>query len=129
MNKIYHNTAKRKTSIARVFIKKGVGNIKINRININDYFYNKLYINIILKPIIILNMINKIDIFITVKGGGIMSQLNAIKLAISKTLVDINLKFKTQLKKEKLLTSDSRIVERKKYGFKKSRKKIQFSKR
>ncbi|WGH28087.1 MAG: 30S ribosomal protein S9 [Candidatus Shikimatogenerans bostrichidophilus] len=133
-NKIYHSIGKRKTSIALVYIKNNIKlnkyNILINKKNIINYFNkNNLYKKKIILPLKLTKNLKNLDIIIKVKGGGINSQCEAITLAISKILIKIDNKKKKILKKYKLLTRDNRIVERKKFGRKKSRKKFQFSKR
>jgi small subunit ribosomal protein S9 len=122
---IYKSTAKRKTAIAKVFLIEGLGNIFLN----NKKLINKNIKEFIIKPIIILNLQKKFDINIFSSGGGYQAQLNAICLALSKTLILINITYKLLLKKNSLLTSDSRIKERRKYGLKKARKASQYSKR
>ena len=122
-------TGKRKNSIARVWlIPNGNGEIKVNKKDLNKYFSRPLLNILIKKPFETINNINfSVNVF--VKGGGLSGQAGAIKLAISKALVNYDPKFRVALKKEGLLTRDSRIVERKKYGRKKARKSFQFSKR
>ena len=122
-------TGKRKNSIARVWlIPNGNGEIKVNKKDLNKYFSRPLLNMLIKKPFETINNIN-FGVNVSVKGGGLSGQANAIKLAISKALVNYDSKFRVALKKEGLLTRDSRIVERKKYGRKKARKSFQFSKR
>ena len=122
-------TGKRKNSIARVWlIPKGNGEIKVNKKDLNKYFSRSLLNMLIKKPFEIINN-NNFSVNVSVKGGGLAGQAGAIKLAISKALVNYDSKFRPALKKEGLLTRDSRIVERKKYGRKKARKSFQFSKR
>ena len=122
-------TGKRKNSIARVWlIPNGNGEIKVNKKDLNKYFYRPFLSMLIKKPFETINNIN-FDVNVFVKGGGLSGQAGAIKLAISKALVNYDSKFRVALKKEGLLTRDSRIVERKKYGKKKARKSFQFSKR
>ena len=122
-------TGKRKNSIARVWlIPNGNGEIKVNKKDLNKYFSRPLLKTLIKKPFETINNIN-FDVNVFVKGGGLSGQAGAIKLAISKALVNYDSKFRVALKKEGLLTRDSRIVERKKYGKKKARKSFQFSKR
>lgn len=131
--KYFYGTGKRKTSIARVFIKTGTGIIKVN--NSENYYSNSKIINIIKKPLQLLNLTENLDLKITVKGGGIISQAEAIKHGISRALLKINEKdteensYRKKLKKVGYLTRDSRIVERKKVGRRKARKKEQYSKR
>ena len=122
-------TGKRKNSIARVWlIPNGNGEIKVNKKDLNKYFSRPLLNMLIKKPFETINNIN-FGVNASVKGGGLSGQAGAIKLAISKALVNYDSKFRVALKKEGLLTRDSRIVERKKYGRKKARKSFQFSKR
>ena len=122
-------TGKRKNSIARVWlIPNGNGEIKVNKKDLNKYFSRPLLNTLIKKPFETINNTNfSVNVF--VKGGGLSGQAGAIKLAISKALVNYDSKFRPALKKEGLLTRDSRVVERKKYGRKKARKSFQFSKR
>ncbi len=122
-------TGKRKNSIARVWlIPNGNGEIKVNKKDLNKYFSRPLLNMLIKKPFETINNIN-FNVNVFVKGGGLSGQASAIKLAISKALVNYDSKFRVALKKEGLLTRDSRVVERKKYGRKKARKSFQFSKR
>ena len=122
-------TGKRKNSIARVWlIPNGNGEIKVNKKDLNKYFSRPLLNMLIKKPFETINNIN-FSVNVSVKGGGLSGQAGAIKLAISKALVNYDSKFRPALKKEGLLTRDSRVVERKKYGRKKARKSFQFSKR
>ena len=122
-------TGKRKNSIARVWlIPNGNGEIKVNKKDLNKYFSRPLLNMLIKKPFETINNIN-FGAYVSVKGGGLSGQAGAIKLAISKALVNYDSKFRVALKKEGLLTRDSRVVERKKYGRKKARKSFQFSKR
>ena len=122
-------TGKRKNSIARVWLMpNGNGEIKVNKKDLNKYFSRPLLNTLIKKPFETINNIN-FNVNVFVKGGGLSGQAGAIKLAISKALVNYDSKFRVALKKEGLLTRDSRVVERKKYGRKKARKSFQFSKR
>ena len=122
-------TGKRKNSIAKVWlILNGKGKIKVNKKDLNKYFSRSLFNMIIKQPFEIINN-NNFNVNVSVKGGGLSGQADAIKLAISKALVNYDLKFRVALKKEGFLTRDSRIVERKKYGRRKARRSFQFSKR
>ena len=122
-------TGKRKNSIARVWLMPNKnGKIKVNKKDLNKYFYRSFLSMLIKKPFETINNIN-FNVNVFVKGGGLSGQAGAIKLAISKALVNYDSKFRVALRKEGLLTRDSRIVERKKYGRKKARKSFQFSKR
>ncbi|WGH26061.1 MAG: 30S ribosomal protein S9 [Candidatus Shikimatogenerans bostrichidophilus] len=130
--KYYHNIGKRKTSIALIYIykKKKKKKIIINNKDIKNYFNNNIYYqNKVFYPLKITNNLNKFYIIIKVKGGGYTGQSEAISLGISKILSKLDKKYFKILKINKLLTRNSKIVERKKYGRKKSRKKFQFSKR
>ncbi len=133
MNNYIYSTGKRKTSIARVFLKEGAGEIIINNNADNN---NTKFITIIKKTLMLLNINNKIDLKITVKGGGLTGQSEAIRHGLSKALVILDEKnineensFRKKLKKLGFLTRDSRKVERKKVGRRKARKKEQYSKR
>jgi small subunit ribosomal protein S9 len=121
---------KRKTSIANVFLKDGSGIITVNGKTFEHFFSavgeERETIKI---PLILLNLNNKYDIEIKVKGGGITGQLDAIRLAISKALSKMNTEYRPLLKQNLLLRRDSRIKERRKYGLKKARKASQYSKR
>lgn len=129
MNTKNYGTGRRKTSSARVFLKIGVGKIIINKKKLSKYFTRKTLCDIVLQPVILLDLHNKFDFFITVKGGGISSQASAIRQGITKSLIQYDGSFKPKLKKVGFVTRDSRKVERKKCGLRKARKKPQFSKR
>ena len=125
----FYSTGKRKNSIARVWlIPNGKGDVKINKKDLDKYFSRSLLKMLVKKPFIAISN-NNFNVTISVKGGGLTGQANAIKFAISKALVHYDPKFRIALKKEGLLTRDSRVVERKKYGRRKARKSFQFSKR
>jgi small subunit ribosomal protein S9 len=127
---LYSGLGKRKTSVAKVFLKEGSGLITINGKTYEDFFSGIGEEREILKnPFILVNLNNKYDLDIKVKGGGISSQLNAIKLAISKAICTINNDYRQILNQHLLLRRDSRIKERRKYGLKKARKASQYSKR
>lgn len=121
---------KRKTSVAKVFLKEGSGIIKVNEKTFENFFSGVGEEREIIKnPLILLNLNNKYDIDIKVKGGGVTGQLDAIRLAISKALSTINMEYRPVLKQNLFLRRDSRIKERRKYGLKKARKASQYSKR
>tara|TARA_B100001750_G_scaffold159013_1_gene128127 strand:+ start:142 stop:582 length:441 start_codon:yes stop_codon:yes gene_type:complete len=122
-------TGKRKKSIARVWLKKGTGNININGKKMIDYFTKINLQTAINRPLALVKKINEFDVKCTVKGGGLSGQAGAIINGIAKALVEFEPDLKTTLKREKLTTRDSRTVERKKYGHKKARRSFQFSKR
>ena len=122
-------TGRRKRSIAKVWIKKGTGLIHVNGKKMNEYFKRPVHQIIVLRPLELSNVANTYDVRASVKGGGLSGQAGAIIHGISRALVLNDANLKTILKKEKLTTRDSRVVERKKYGHKKARRSFQFSKR
>ncbi|MBL0849205.1 MAG: 30S ribosomal protein S9 [Candidatus Liberibacter ctenarytainae] len=122
-------TGKRKTSIARVWVKDGSGKVTINHMDVSQYFQRDVLRLNIRKPFISSNQENSIDVFATVSGGGLSGQAGALCHGIAKALTYFNPSLRTPLKKDGLLTRDSRIVERKKYGKAKARRSFQFSKR
>ena len=122
-------TGRRKKSIAKVWVKKGSGNIHVNGKKINEYFH-KINLQIaIRRPLAISKRENEYDVKSSVKGGGLTGQAGAIILGLSRALIMFEPDLKPTLKKEKLTTRDSRSVERKKYGRRKARRSFQFSKR
>ncbi len=122
-------TGRRKKSVARVWLKKGSGNIYINNKKIADYFTKKNLQIVVSRPFAILKKENEFDVRCFVKGGGLSGQAGAITHGIARALVEFDKELKSTLKKEKLTTRDSRSVERKKYGHRKARRSFQFSKR
>ena len=122
-------TGKRKTSIAKVWIKKGSGKITVNGKKYDDYFTRENHKMQLLRPFEIINQSTDYDVKCNVKGGGLTGQVGAMVHGISKALLLFDSQFKQSLKKEKLTTRDSRSVERKKYGHRKARRSFQFSKR
>jgi len=124
-----HTIGRRKTSVARIFVSEGKGAITVNKKNYTDYFPTPSLQYKIQQPLLITNNEGNYDLNITVKGGGTNGQAEAVRLAISRALCKINEDFRAELKPEGLLTRDPRMVERKKFGQKKARKKFQFSKR
>ena len=127
----YTGLGKRKTSIAKVFLKDGSGIININKKSLADYLSGTIEEGEMIKtPLVLLNLANSFDIDINVSGGGISGQLEAIRLAISKALCTINnQEYRRTLNQNRLLRRDSRIKETRKYGLKKARKASQYSKR
>nr|WP_238785002.1 30S ribosomal protein S9 [Blattabacterium cuenoti] len=123
-----HTIGRRKRSLARIYLKIGNGLITVNSKKLNQYFPKYLHQKI-LYPIEIIKKLSQFDINIKVFGGGFNGQAEAIRLAISRALCQFDIKNRSKLKYEGLLTRDSREVERKKFGQKKARKKYQFSKR
>ena len=122
-------TGRRKRSIANVWVKKGSGNIHVNGLKMNEYFKRPVHQIIVTRPLEITEATNNYDIKCSVKGGGLSGQAGAIILGISKALIAHDVSMKKNLKKDKLTTRDSRVVERKKYGHRKARRSFQFSKR
>ena len=120
---------RRKTSVARIILKPGSGNIKVNDKTLEQYFPIDTLKSDVLLPFTVTETSGKYDVEANVKGGGPTGQAGAVKLGISRALVEINNDFRTKLREFDLLTRDSRMVERKKYGQKKARKRFQFSKR
>ena len=122
-------TGRRKRSIAKVWVKKGSGMIHVNGKMMNEYFKRPVHQIIVMRPLELSNVATTYDVRASVKGGGHSGQAGAIIHGISRALVLHDENLKTVLKKEKLTTRDSRVVERKKYGRKKARRSFQFSKR
>jgi|TARA_B110000211_G_C13910700_1_gene478219 small subunit ribosomal protein S9 len=122
-------TGRRKRSIAKVWLKKGSGNIYVNGIIMNEYFKRPVHQIIVTRPLEISEVRTNYDVRCSVKGGGLSGQAGAIILGISKALILFDDLLKANLKKDKLTTRDSRVVERKKYGRRKARRSFQFSKR
>jgi small subunit ribosomal protein S9 len=120
---------RRKSSVARVYIKKGSGKITINGKDYKDYFTISFLQDNLMKPLKVLEMEGQLDVFVNVSGGGIKGQTEAIRLGIARALVEENPDNKPALRKERLMTRDARVVERKKTGLRKARKQEQFSKR
>lgn len=126
---ISNTSGRRKTSVARIYMQAGQGNITINGRDIKAYFSNELLENIVNQPLATVEQVGQYDIKVNVHGGGISAQAEAIRLAISKALVGDNEEVRPALKKEGFLTRDPRMVERKKFGKRKARRSFQFSKR
>ena len=125
----FYGTGKRKTSIARVWLKPGVGNIVVNNKSLDDYFGRETSKMVVKQPLELTETIGKFDITVTVKGGGDSGQAGAIKHGITKALLEADVEMRGTLKKAGFVTRDSRIKERKKYGKKAARASFQFSKR
>ncbi len=127
--KFIYATGKRKSAIARVRITPGTGKITVNKKDLNEFYSLETLKAVVLRPFTVANMIEKYDVIATVKGGGYSAQAGAVAHGISKALATIDLETRTSLKRAGLLTRDSRVKERRKYGLKKARKAPQFSKR
>jgi small subunit ribosomal protein S9 len=126
---IINALGRRKTSVARIYMKPGKGEFKINDRSLKEYFPSEILQTIINQPLAILAEVGKYDIQANIVGGGITGQAEALRLAIARALVEINGESKSALRKEGFMTRDPRMVERKKFGRKKARKRFQFSKR
>ena len=125
----YYGTGRRKTSTARVYLRPGAGEVKINRKSFEQYFPNETLRMIIRQPLQLTETANKFDILVNVAGGGPAGQAGAIRHGITRALMEFNADLRPALKHAGLVTRDPRIKERKKYGQKGARKRFQFSKR
>ena len=126
---VTHTIGRRKTSVARIYLQEGKGAISVNQKDYNNYFPTPTLQYKIEQPFALTSTAGSYDLKVTVKGGGANGQAEAVRLAISRALCKLNEEHRSALKPEGLLTRDPRMVERKKYGQKKARKKFQFSKR
>ena len=124
-----HTIGRRKTAVARIYMSKGKGNITVNNREAKDYFTTGTLMYKLNQPFGLVDAEGKYDVKVNVSGGGITGQVEAVRLAISRALCEVNEGNRTALKAEGLMTRDPRMVERKKPGQKKARKKFQFSKR
>jgi small subunit ribosomal protein S9 len=127
--KSIYATGKRKTAVARVWMKDGTGVFTINNRNFDDYFTREVLKKIIQQPLEITNQMGKFDFYVNVGGGGVAGQADALKHGISRALCEFDAELRPALKKAGFLTRDSRMKERKKYGQPGARKRFQFSKR
>ena len=127
--KFIYATGKRKSAIARVRITPGTGKVTVNKKDLADFATLETLRAVITRPFAVANMMEKYDVIATVKGGGFSAQASAVAHGISKALATIDLDTRTALKRSGLITRDSRVKERRKYGLKKARKAPQFSKR
>ena len=125
----YYATGKRKTAVARVWLKPGAGNIQVNNLTVEEYFGGGFLRKKIEKPFTTTETQEQYDVLATVKGGGKNAQAEALRHGISRALLEVNPEYRLTLKKTGLLTRDPRAKERKKYGQKGARAKFQFSKR
>ena len=126
---IINTIGRRKKSVARIYMSKGKGKVVVNNKDYTEYFPISTQQYKIQQPFMITDTTGSYDVKVNVDGGGVTGQVEAIRLAISRALVEINEEYKTLLKAQSLMTRDPRMVERKKPGQKKARKKFQFSKR
>lgn len=139
--KEYYGTGRRKSSVARVFLRPGKGKITVNNRNLEDYFGRETACMIVRQPLETVDLLNKFDIYVTVTGGGISGQAGAVRLGLARALVNYDEQdlpenaeadensFRRKLRAKGLLTRDARIVERKKVGLRGARRRPQFSKR
>jgi small subunit ribosomal protein S9 len=125
----YYGTGRRKSSVARVFMKAGSGQITINKRNVSEYFGRETAVMVVRQPLELINATEKFDFNITVKGGGTTGQSGAIRLGITRALMQFDETLRSELRSAGFVTRDSRSVERKKVGLHKARKRPQFSKR
>ena len=127
--KYFYGTGRRKSSVARVRVyENGTGSIIINGRDINDYFGLETLKLIVNQPLVATNMVGKVDVVVTVAGGGVSGQAGAIRHGLSRALLEINAEYRATLKAAGFLTRDPRMKERKKYGLKAARRAPQFSK-
>ena len=125
----YYGTGRRKSAIARVFLRPGTGNFTVNGKGHEVYFVTEQQRVSAVRPLILTELKGTFDVVTTVRGGGVSAQADAVKMGISRALLEFNAELRKQLKGEGLLTRDARQKERKKYGQKGARKRFQFSKR
>ena len=126
---IVHKIGRRKTSVARVYVRPGSGVITINKKDSKEYFGTDVFVYEVNQPFLLTETVGQYDVTVNIFGGGITGQAEAIRLGVSRALCEINEEFRLLLKPHGLLTRDARMVERKKPGQKKARKRFQFSKR
>ena len=126
---IIHKIGRRKTAVARVYVSEGNGTITVNKKDLNTYFPSPTLQYKVKQPLTLTDNVENFDIKVNVFGGGVTGQAEAVRLAISRAMCELNEENRGVLKPEGLLTRDPRMVERKKFGQKKARKKYQFSKR
>jgi small subunit ribosomal protein S9 len=125
----YYGTGRRKSAIARVFLRPGSGNFKVNDKGLEAYFVTEEQRVSAVRPLVLTELSSTFDVVTTVKGGGVSAQADAVKMGIARALIEFNAELRKTLKTEGLLSRDARAKERKKYGQKGARKRFQFSKR
>ena len=126
---VISSIGRRKTSVARIYMTAGKGEITVNNRSLEDYFPSEILRTIVRQPLNIVDVDGSYDLKVNVDGGGPAGQAEAVRLAVSRALVEVDAEFRPPLKKEGFLTRDPRMVERKKYGRRKARRRFQFSKR
>lgn len=125
----FYATGKRKSAVARVWLKPGTGRVVINNKPIDEYIVRETSKMLIHQPLMLTGTFGKLDVFVNVNGGGLSGQAGAIKHGISKALIEFNPEFRQVLKRAGFITRDSRVKERKKYGQRGARARFQYSKR
>lgn len=120
---------RRKTSVARIYLEQGKGKMKVNGREFEEYFTTEVLQKVVNQPFDTVDELGKYDVLVNVKGGGVKGQAEATRLAIARALCEVNEEHRSPLKSEGFLTRDPRMVERKKYGRRKARRRFQFSKR
>jgi small subunit ribosomal protein S9 len=125
----YYGTGRRKSSVARVFLRPGAGNWKVNDKGYEEYFVTEQQRVSAKRPLVLTELLSTFDVVTTVAGGGVSAQADAVKMGIARALVEFNADLRKVLKAEGLMTRDARVKERKKYGQKGARARFQFSKR
>jgi small subunit ribosomal protein S9 len=125
----YYGTGRRKSAVARVYLRPGAGKLSVNKRDFEEYFPNRVLKMIIKQPLLITETADKFDIAVNVNGGGTAGQAGAIRHGIARALLEFNPELRGRLKTAGFLTRDAREVERKKYGQPKARRRFQFSKR
>ena len=126
---VINTLGRRKTAVARVYMERGKGQITINNRDLKEYFPTEVLQNKVRQALTLTNNAENFDINVNVKGGGVTGQAEAIRLAIARALVENEAELKSKLRAEGLMTRDPRMVERKKFGRRKARRRFQFSKR
>lgn len=126
---VYWGTGRRKTSVARVRLMPGTGRIIVNGKEFDDYFGRKTFKTFVLQPFKVTETLGRFDVVANIKGGGVSGQAGALRHGIARALLEAGDAYRAELKRAGLLRRDPRMVERKKYGLKKARKRPQFSKR
>lgn len=125
----YYGTGRRKTSVARVFVRPGHGKVIVNKRPVDDYFHSETHKYMLRSPLQLTSTLGEYDVIVNVSGGGLTGQASAIRMGLSRALCELNPSFRPVLKRAHFLTRDPREVERKKYGRPGARKRFQFSKR
>jgi small subunit ribosomal protein S9 len=126
---VTNTLGRRKTAIARIYMQRGKGEITINNRDLKDYFSTEILQNKVTQGLRLTGQVENFDIKVNVEGGGVTGQAEAIRLAISRALVELDSEVKSKLRADGLITRDPRMVERKKFGRRKARRRFQFSKR